>query len=334
MKKTLIIAEAGVNHNGNILLAKELVDVAAEAGADFVKFQTFIPEQLVTANAIKAQYQAKSGKHGESQLQMLRDLQLSRDAHIELIEHAKKRNISFLSTGFSCDDLIFLNQLDLEVIKIPSGEITNVPYLEIAGSLKKPIILSTGMSTLSEVKFVLGVLMAAGAMKDDITLLHCTSEYPAPYSDVNLLAMQTLKNHFQTAVGYSDHTLGIEVSVAAVALGATVIEKHLTLDPDMQGPDHAASLPPIEFSRLVRSIRNIDMCLGSTIKAPTCSEIKNIDVVRKSIVAKKIIKKGDIFTVDNLTTKRPGLGLSPIFWNDVLGSRAAKDYQIDEFIVF
>lgn len=334
MKKTIVIAEAGVNHNGNILLAKELVDAAAEAGADFVKFQTFIPEQLVTANAVKAQYQAKSGKHSESQLQMLRDLQISRDAHIELIEHAKKRNISFLSTGFSVDDLIFLNKLDLEIIKIPSGEITNVPYLEIAGSLKKPIILSTGMSTLAEVEFALDILVAAGTAKDDITLLHCTSEYPAPYSEVNLLAMLTLENHFQTAVGYSDHTLGIEVSLAAVTLGATVIEKHLTLDPGMQGPDHAASLPPIEFSRLVRSIRNIDMCLGSSIKAPTCSEIKNINVVRKSIVAKKTIKKGDIFTIDNLTTKRPGLGLSPIFWNDVLGFRATKDYKVDEFINF
>ena len=330
MKKTVVIAEAGVNHNGNILLAKELVDVAAEAGADFVKFQTFIPEQLVTANAVKAKYQAKSGQHGESQLQMLRDLHLSRDAHIELIEHAKKREISFLSTGFSVDDLTFLNKLDLGIIKIPSGEITNVPYLEIAGSLKKPIFLSTGMSTLAEVEFALGILMTAGAMKDDITLLHCTSEYPAPYSEVNLLAMQTLKNHFQTAVGYSDHTLGIEVSVAAVGLGATVIEKHLTLDPDMQGPDHAASLSPKEFCNLVKSIRNVQIALGSSLKIPSHSEFKNMRSIRKTIVASKFIKSGEIFTLQNITTKRAVSGISASHWHNVLGQSAKQDYLVDE----
>ncbi len=332
LKNTLIIAEAGVNHNGDVALARELVDVAADVGADFIKFQTFTADKLITLDAAKAEYQKKSGLIGESQFDMLRKLELSKDAHFELIEYAKKRNVSFLSTGFSVEDLFFLKQLDLDYFKVPSGEITNVPYLEVVGSFNKPIILSTGMSTLAEVQFAVEILISVGVSRDKITLLHCTSEYPAPYSDVNLMAMLTLKKHFQFEVGYSDHTLGIEVSLAAVALGATVIEKHLTLDPKMNGPDHAASLSPDEFYKLVSSIRNIDISLGSSTKAPSMSEIKNINVVRKSIVAKKNIRKGDIYTVENLTTKRPGLGVSAIFWHEILGSQAKKDYQIDELI--
>ena len=330
MSKVFIIAEAGVNHNGSIETAKRLVDVAALAGADAVKFQTFKAENLVCKNAKKAAYQMETTDSSESHFDMLKKLELSPEMHQDLIEYCKIKNIMFLSTPFDIDSLKYLIQCSMATIKIPSGEITNYPLLREIGHTGKPVILSSGMSKLEEVKAAVNVLRENGSQ--DVTVLHCNTEYPTPYSDVNLRAMLTLKENLGVAVGYSDHTRGIEVSVAAVALGATVIEKHFTLDKSMEGPDHKASLAPNELCEMVRQIRNIEVALGDGIKEPSSSEKRNIDIVRKSIVAKKDIRQGDMFAEDNLITKRPGTGISPMQWNEVIGQRAIRDFKADELI--
>ncbi|PJZ70295.1 N-acetylneuraminate synthase [Leptospira perolatii] len=330
--KTLIIAEAGVNHNGNIAMAHQLIDVAADAGADVVKFQTFEAKSLVTKFAAKAEYQSRTTDANESQYEMLKRLELSKENHRELIDHCVKRGIIFLSTAFDLESLRFLNQLNLGMFKIPSGEITNLPYLEEVGSYRKPIILSTGMSWLKEIEEAIFILEQSGTPRNRITVLHCNSEYPTQMEDVNLRAMLTIRNAFDVAVGYSDHTPGIEVSIAAVALGASVIEKHFTLDSNLPGPDHKASLEPEELFRMVSAIRNIEVSLGDGIKRPTRSESKNIAIARKSVVAAKSIRSGEIFTKDNLTTKRPGYGISPMHIKDVLGKKASRDFSEDEMI--
>ena len=335
MKNVVIIAEAGVNHNGSMENAIRLVDAAAEAGADYIKFQTFKAERLVAKSAKKAVYQiSNTGNGEENQYQMLKKLELNRQKHIRLIEYCKEKNIQFFSTAFDLESLEYLSTIGLKLVKIPSGEITNLPYLRKAASLFKKVILSTGMSTMREINDAMNVFLKAGIAKEDITILHCNTEYPTPMEDVNLKAMLHIQREFGTAVGYSDHTMGIEVPVAAVALGAAVIEKHFTLDKTMEGPDHKASLEPAELKAMVSAIRNVEKAVnGSGVKEVSLSEIKNIDVVRKSIVAKKIIKKGELFSEDNITTKRPGTGLSPMCWDEVLGKVALKDFAPDEIIV-
>jgi N,N'-diacetyllegionaminate synthase len=328
----LIIAEAGVNHNGDLDMAKKLIDVAAEAGADLVKFQTFSAERLVTKTARKAEYQRHATDSNESQLDMLRRLELTDEMHVELIDYCEHRGIGFLSTGFDIKSVEFLVELGLELFKIPSGEITNLPYLRHIASYKKPIIMSTGMATLNEIEAALDVLINNGASREKITILHCNSEYPTPMSDVNLKAMTSISENFSVDVGYSDHTQGIEVSIAAVALGASVIEKHFTLDRGLAGPDHEASLEPDELKSMVKAIRNIECALGENIKRPSQSERKNISIVRKSVVAASDIAKGDIFTEDNITVKRPGNGLSPMKWDEILGQVATRDFLADEMI--
>lgn len=331
--KVLIIAEAGVNHNGDINLAKKLIDVAANAGVDYVKFQTFNSKKLVSKNVHKAFYQIKNtNNQTESQLEMLQKLELSREAHNELIAYCDFKGIKFLSTGFDIESIEFLNKLDIDLFKIPSGEITNLPYLRKTGALGKPIVVSTGMADMDEVRDALKILLSAGSKKEDITILHCNTEYPTPMQDVNLKAMNTIGETFGVPVGYSDHTLGIEVSVAAVALGATVIEKHFTLDKNMEGPDHRASLEPKELKAMVTAIRNIEKALGHGKKEPSESEGKNKEIARKSIIAKKPIKKGEFFTEDNLTVKRPGSGISPMKWDKLIGTVAQKDYKEDDLI--
>lgn len=329
MDKTLIIAEAGVNHNGDINLAKRLVDAAKEAGADIVKFQTAELDSVVSVQAQMAEYQKQNTGHVESQKEMLSKLLLSYDEFLKLEQYCRQIGIQFLSTPFDIKSIDFLNPL-VRIWKIPSGEITNLPYLEKIAVMHKPIILSTGMSELEEVRSALKILRDNGA--EDITLLHCTTEYPTPYDEVNLKAMQTLQTEFGCPIGYSDHTSGIEVSVAAVAMGATVIEKHFTLDRKMHGPDHKASLEPDELAFLVRSIRNVDKAIGCAEKKPTPSEIKNVAVARKSIVASEDIKRGEIITEKNLTTKRPGSGISPMKWYEVIGTKAIRDFKRDELI--
>ncbi|WP_425235163.1 N-acetylneuraminate synthase [Ulvibacterium sp.] len=333
MKKTLIIAEAGVNHNGEIELAYQLVDAAVAAGADYVKFQTFKASKLASVKAEKAEYQKTNTKDsGESQFEMLKKLELTPGMHDDLIAYCKLKNIKFLSTGFDTESILYLNQLRMALFKIPSGEITNLPYLELVGSLGKPLILSTGMSTMAEVGEALEVLMSAGAKKSGITVLHCNTEYPTPMKDVNLRAMLSIANTFQVRFGYSDHTLGIEIPIAAAAMGATVIEKHFTLNRNMEGPDHLASLEPKELMQMVQSIRNVDVALGSSEKTPSKSEQKNLVIARKSIVANNPIKKGEVFTTKNLTVKRPGNGISPMRWRELIGTRAKKNYQPDDLI--
>lgn len=333
MKKVFIIAEAGVNHNGSIEIAKKLIDVAAEAKVDAVKFQTFKTELSITKDAKKADYQvANTQNSGESQFDMVKKLELSEDVHRELISYCKEKGVMFFSTAFDHHSIDFLDSLGLDIFKIPSGEITNLPYLQHIGRLRKKIILSTGMATLGEIESALSVLMSSGTPRENITILHANTEYPTPIEDVNLKAMLTIGQAFNTNYGYSDHTLGIEVPTAAVALGATVIEKHFTLDRNMEGPDHAASLEPDELYAMVSSIRNIEKALGSSIKQPSPSESKNMAVARKSIVAKTAVKKGEVFTEHNLTIKRPGTGISPMRWNEILGSIALKDYKEDELI--
>ncbi len=327
-----IIAEAGVNHNGSIDLAKQLIDVAVDAGADAVKFQTFKAENLVSKNAQKADYQKETTDASESQFDMIKKLELDVETHKELIVYCQEKNIIFLSTPFDHDSIDMLNDLGLEVFKIPSGEITNLPYLRHIGSLNKQLVLSTGMSNIKEVEDALNILINAGSSKDKITVLHANTMYPTPMEDVNLNAMQTIQREFGVAVGYSDHTLGIEVDIAAVALGASVIEKHFTLDKTMSGPDHVASLEPKELKTMVSSIRNIEKALGSDEKKPSPSESTNIDIVRKSIVASQAIKKGDILSNENITTKRPGTGISPMKWDEVIGTVVKKDYQMDDLI--
>lgn len=328
----IIIAEAGVNHNGDIEMAKRLIDVAAEAGADYVKFQTFSAERLATRDAAKADYQKRNDGEADSQFEMLKRLELSEAMHHELIAHCASRNIAFFSTGFDIESLDFLNTLGLPLFKIPSGEITNLPYLRHIGSLGKPIIMSTGMATLDEIGAALGVLEQAGAPRDAITVLHCTTDYPAAMSDVNLRAMLAIKEKFGVKVGYSDHTQGIEVAIGATALGAQLIEKHFTLDRTLPGPDHKASLEPSELKAMVAAIRNIEIALGDGNKHPTANELRNVAIARKSLVAARPIKEGEIFTADNLGVKRPGSGISPMRLDEWIGKRASRDYRIDEVI--
>lgn len=330
MNKVFIIAEAGVNHNGDLNMAKKLIDKASEAGADAIKFQSFKAKNLVTKNAEKAQYQKQTTDKKENQFQMLDKLELSYENHEKLIRHCKEKNIMFLSSAFDLESIDLLDELNIEMFKIPSGEITNLPYLKKIASLNKKVILSTGMSTLGEIESALNILDENGS--SDITLLHCNTEYPTPMEDVNLKAMNTIKDAFKVGVGYSDHTLGIEMPIAAVALGARVIEKHFTLDKTMDGPDHKASLEPDELKLMVESIRNIEKALGDGIKKPTNSELKNKSMARKSIVARKNIKKGEILSEDNLYVKRPGIGISPMRWNEILGQESKRDFKEDELI--
>ncbi len=330
--KTLIIAEAGVNHNGDLALAIQLIDVAAKAGADVVKFQTFSADRLVTTHARKADYQAQATDAGESQHAMIRRLELTRDMHEALVAHCRARGIRFLSAGFDTESIDLLVQLGQDSFKIPSGEITNLPYLRRVGRCGKPVMLSTGMATLGEIEAALGALEEAGTPRGRITVLHCTTEYPAPMADVNLRAMLAIRDAFGVAVGYSDHTLGIEVAIAAVALGATVIEKHVTLDRNLPGPDHKASLEPDELRAMVMAIRNVEQAMGDGIKRPGLSETKNKPVARKSLVAACDIRAGESFSEANLAVKRPGTGVSPMRWDEVLGRKAVRDFAPDELI--
>ena len=330
--KTLIIAEAGVNHNGDISLAKQLVDVAAEAGADMVKFQTFNASRQVTRSAKKANYQSQATGSTESQYEMLSRLELTEAMHLELIAYCEMRKIGFLSTGFDIESIDLLSNLGQECFKVPSGEITNLPYLRHIGRLGKIIVLSTGMSTLGDIEAAIDVLEHAGTPRTKLTVLHCTTEYPTPMAEVNLRAMQSIHAAFGTAVGYSDHTKGIEVAIAAVAMGAIVIEKHFTLDRNLPGPDHQASLEPAELVAMVRAIRNVEVALGDGIKRLTPSEARNKSVVRKSLIATREIKAGEIFSTENITAKRPGTGISPMQWDEVLGRCARRNFLADELI--
>jgi N,N'-diacetyllegionaminate synthase len=330
--KTLIIAEAGVNHNGDLAVARELIKVAATAGADRIKFQTFNADRLVTTCAVKAPYQVRNSGGDESQHAMLRRLELSRDMHVELIARCKACGIQFFSTGFDLESIDLLAELGASDFKIPSGEITNLPYLRRIGGYKKPVILSTGMSSLGEIEAALTALEHSGTPHNQVTVLHCTTEYPTPMAEVNLRAMLTIRDAFGVAVGYSDHTPGIEVAVAAVALGASVIEKHFTLDRNLPGPDHKASIEPSELRAMVSAIRNIEQALGSGIKQASQGEAKNKPISRKSLVAARAIRAGEAFTEANLTAKRPGTGLSPMRWDEVLGRKAPRDFAADELI--
>lgn len=330
--KIFIIAEAGVNHNGSITLAKQLIDAARTAGADAVKFQTFQAEKIVTHTSPKAVYQRQQTENTETQFDMLKKLELSEDQHKELLSYCHKREIQFLSTPFDLESIDFLASLGMEIFKIPSGEITNLPHLRKIGGLNKKVILSTGMADLEEVRQALQVLVEAGTPLAIITVLHCTTEYPAPMDEVNLLALQSMANGLEVSVGYSDHTTGIEITIAAAALGATVIEKHFTLDRSMDGPDHQASLEPEELKCMVEAIRKVEFALGDGIKRPTPSELPNQKIARKSIVAAVSIMRGETFSEQNLTTKRPGHGLSPMQWDELMGKQAPRNFQIDEMI--
>jgi len=332
MNKVFIIAEAGVNHNGSIELAKNLIDVASNAGADAVKFQTFKAENLVSKNAQKAAYQKKTTDADESQFDMIKKLELDLDTHKELMAYCQKINIMFLSTPFDHESIELLHDLGLQIFKIPSGEITNLPYLRQIGKRNRKVILSTGMADIGEIENALDVLINSGTRRENITVLHANTMYPTPMEDVNLKAMNTIGNTFDVAYGYSDHTLGIEVDIAAVAMGATVIEKHFTLDKTMKGPDHKASLEPEELKAMVQAIRNIELALGSSLKKPSKSEKPNMEIARKSIIAKQVILKGEIFTEENLTVKRPGSGISPMRWDEIIGMKAHRDYDKDELI--
>ena len=329
MSKVLIIAEAGVNHNGDINIAKKLVMKAKQSGADIVKFQTFAPHKLASKHAVMAEYQKENLGIEESQEQMLNKLTLKREEYVELAKYCRELGIKFLSTPFDTDSIKFLKDLQ-KIWKIPSGEITNYPYLVEIAKMGEEIILSTGMCSLQEVDEALKVLKENGAGR--ITVLHCTTNYPTPMRDVNLKAMLTLKEYYNIPVGYSDHTKGIEVSIAAVAMGAEVIEKHFTLDRNMPGPDHRASLEPDELKAMVDAIRNIEQALGDGNKIPAESEKANIVVARKSIIAARDIKKGEVFTEDNLTTKRPGTGISPMKWNEIIGTKSIRDFEEDDLI--
>ena len=332
MNKVFIIAEAGVNHNGSLELAKKMIEAAADAGADAVKFQTFKAEKLVAKTARKAAYQQKSTDAFESQQAMLKKLEIDEKAHHILMEECRRKNILFLSTPFDHESIELLDKLGLEIFKIPSGEITNLPYLRHIGSLNKTVILSTGMADLGEIEDALNTLTSAGTDPDKITVLHANTMYPTPMEDVNLKAMQTIGCAFGCKTGYSDHTLGIEIPIAAVAMGATVIEKHFTLDRTMEGPDHKASLEPHELAAMVQSIRNIEKALGNGIKKPSPSERPNMAVARKSIVAARPIRKGERLNEENLAVKRPGTGISPMRWDEVVGTEAVKDYDTDDVI--
>jgi len=332
MDRVIIIAEAGVNHNGNYELAKKMVVAAKEAGADYVKFQTAIPELVMSKFAPKAEYQLNTTDEAESQLEMARAIHLTVDKYKPLKAYCEEVGIQFLSTPFDMVSIDVLAELDMDYFKIPSGEITNYPYLRKIGKLGKPVIMSCGMSELDEISAAITVLVEAGIKRDEIIILHCNTEYPTPYGDVNLLAMQTIGKELNVKVGYSDHTNGIEVPIAAVAMGATVIEKHFTLDKTMEGPDHKASLEPDELKAMVNSIRHIELALGNPEKHVTNSERKNMIVARKSILAAREIKAGEIFTEENLIVKRPGNGVSPMRWNEVIGQKAKRDFSEDELI--
>ncbi|NCC70146.1 N-acetylneuraminate synthase [bacterium] len=325
-----IIAEAGVNHNGDIYIAKRMIDEAKAFGADCIKFQTFISKNLVSKNANKAEYQKKNTQNNNSQLDMLKELELSYKQFEELKNYCNRIGIEFLSTPFDLDSITFLHNIGMDKWKIPSGDITNLPYLEKIAQYNEPIILSTGMATIDEISQSINSIRKFN--NNNLTLLHCTTEYPAPYDEINLRVLETLSEKYKVDVGYSDHSKGIEVSIAAVALGAKIIEKHFTLDNRMKGPDHKASLEPTDFKYLVDSIRNVEKALGSNIKQPTKSELKNKNVARKSIIAKTNIKKGDIFNISNITVKRPGLGISPMKWHDIIGRKAKKDFEEDDLI--
>lgn len=332
MSHTLIIAEAGVNHNGSLEMAMQLIEKAAEAGVDYVKFQTFKSEKLVSRHATKAEYQKANTDGEDSQLKMLQQLELSPDDHLQLIEHCNHCGIKFLSTAFDLDSIDFLDSLNLDLWKIPSGEITNLPYLRRIAQKGSRVIMSTGMCEPEDIEAALNVLTTNGTPLENITLLHCNTEYPTPWGDVNLRAMHDIAKRFNVSVGYSDHTKGIEVPIAAVALGATVIEKHFTLDNNLPGPDHKASLEPQQLKAMVDAIRHIEQALGNGVKQISKSERKNIAIARKSIVAASEIKKGELFTEENLTVKRPGGGISPMKWDEVIGTTATRNYQPDELI--
>ncbi len=330
--KTLIIAEAGVNHNGDIELAKQLIAAAKAAGADIVKFQTFKTAKLVTKTAEKASYQKGTTDADESQYAMIRKLELSRADHEVLIEECRRQGIGFFSTAFDTDSFDMLVDMGLDQVKIPSGELTNLPLLRYMTRLGMPVMVSTGMATMGEIEAALSVIEQAGTPRHLITVLHCTTEYPAPMADVNLRAMLSIKTALGVEVGYSDHTKGIEIPVAAVALGARVIEKHFTLDRTMPGPDHQASLEPYELKAMVDAIRNVEIALGDGVKRPSASELKNKSIARKSLVAIRAIKAGEIFNADNIGTKRPGTGISPMRWDEVIGQVARRNFAADELI--
>lgn len=334
MQKTLIIAEAGVNHNGDLALAKKLIEAASEAGADFVKFQSFKTEECVSVSAPKAKYQiANAENKDESQFEMIKKLELDKNAHLELMKHCEKCGIAFLSTPFDLPSIALLDELGLEIFKIPSGEITNLPYLKAVGALRKKVILSTGMSDLDEIKAALQILTAQGTKEEDISILHANTAYPTPFEDVNLRALQTLQKEFtRHKIGFSDHSLGISCPIAAVALGASIVEKHFTLDKNLRGPDHKASLEPNELKAMVQGIRQIELALGSGKKGISESERENLNIARKSLVAKRAIQKGEIFDETNLTTKRPAGGISAMRFDEFLGKKANKDYERDELI--
>ena len=334
MSRVLIIAEAGVNHNGSLDNAFKLIDAAVDAGVDYVKFQTFKSENLVSKSAKKADYQIQNtGNSTDSQYEMLKKLELSHENHELLIDYCKQKNIQFFSTAFDLDSVQYLKEIGLDLVKIPSGEITNLPYLRKAAQLFQKVIISTGMCTMEDIEAAINVFLKEGISKENVTILHCNTEYPTPMNDVNLKAMLSIQQEFGTDIGYSDHTLGIEVPVAAVALGASVIEKHFTLDNTMEGPDHAASLEPLQLKEMVKAIRNIEHAIsGDGIKKPSESEMKNIEIARKSIVALTSISKGAIFTEKNLTIKRPGTGISPMKWDEVIGKVADREYKVDELI--
>lgn len=321
-----------MNHNGSIELAKKLVDIARDAGADFVKFQSFKADKLVTREAVKAEYQVQNSDESESQFEMLRKLELNYDQHIELIHHCKLKQIGFLSTPFDEESIEMLKSLGVTIGKIPSGEITNLPFMRRMAQSFDRIILSTGMSNMDEIGDALKVLTDSSNSNIDITVLHCNTEYPTPFADVNLNAMRSIAERFSVKVGYSDHTMGIEVPIAAVAMGAGIIEKHFTISRNMEGPDHKASLEPEELKEMVRSIRHIEMAMGSFEKTPTTSELKNRVIARRSIVAAKKIMAGEIFTDKNLTAKRPGSGISPMLWNELIGKKAIRSFKKDEMI--
>ena len=327
-----IIAEIGVNHNGDMTIAKKLIDEAKEAGADYVKFQTFKADSIVTKTAKKAQYQNLNYDSDESQYMMLKRLELTPEMHKDIISYCYEKNIEFLSSGFDIESLDLLATLGQKIFKIPSGEITNLPYLVHVATIAESIILSTGMANLNEIKEAMNILESNGISRENVTILHCTSEYPAPFDEVNLLSMDTIRSKFNVSIGYSDHTKGIEASIAAVALGATIIEKHFTLNKELQGPDHKASIDPSELSAMVKAVRNIELAMGLATKEPTKSEIKNKLVVRKSIIANQAIKFGEVFNTNNLTVKRPGNGISPMKWNEIIGHKASRDFDKDELI--
>ena len=330
--RALIIAEAGVNHNGDMQMARQLIDAAAEAGADLVKFQTFRADRLVTTSARKAAYQMATTAADESQHEMIRRLELTDAMHDELIAHCHQRKIEFFSTAFDLESLDYLMGLGMARIKVPSGEITNLPYLRKVGGFGKEVILSTGMSNLGEIEAAIDALEKAGTSREWIIVLHCNTEYPVPMPEVNLRAMRSIGEAFGVKVGFSDHTEGIEIAIAAVALGATVIEKHFTLDRSLPGPDHRASIEPDELGRMVRSIRNVEQAMGDGIKRPSASEEKNRPVVRKSLVASRRIVKGEAFSAENINVKRPGAGISPMRFDEVLGRIAARNFDPDEMI--